>query len=74
MINIAVAIPENPREASAYEGPIGRRAGQTVLSYPPFEVPAGGYVERNYRLYLGPKVQAEVAAVEPRLEPAIRVG
>ncbi len=71
---LAVAIPENPREASAYEGPIGRRAGQTVLSYPPFEVPAGGYVERNYRLYLGPKVRAEVAAVEPRLEPVVRVG
>jgi YidC/Oxa1 family membrane protein insertase len=71
---LAVAIPENPREASAYQGPIGRRAGQTVLSYSPFEVPAGGYVERNYRLYLGPKVRAEVAAVEPRLEPVVRVG
>jgi len=71
---MAVAIAEAPGEASAYQGPIGRHAGQSVLSYPPFEVPPGAHVERNYRLYLGPKVRSDVVAVEPRLEPALRVG
>ena len=71
---LIAAIPENPRDATAYQGPIGRASGQTVLSYPPIRVPAGGYVERTYRLYLGPKVQEEVTAVDPRLTPAVRQG
>ncbi len=71
---MAVAIAEAPGEASAYQGPIGLHAGQSVLSYPPFEVPPGAHVERNYRLYLGPKIRSDVVAVEPRLEPALRVG
>ncbi len=71
---MAVAIAEAPRDASGYQGPIGRHAGQSVLSYGAFEVPSGARVERNYRLYLGPKVRDYVVAVEPRLEPALRVG
>ena len=71
---MTVAIAEAPRDASGYQGPIGRDAGQSVLSYPPFELPPGGHVERNYRLYLGPKLRSEVDSVEPSLEPALRVG
>jgi YidC/Oxa1 family membrane protein insertase len=72
---MTVVIPENPQEASAYKGPIGDRAGgQTVIRYPPIEVPAGGYVERNYRLYMGPKVQKLVRSVDPRLDSAVRSG
>lgn len=68
------ALPESPTNASVFLGPIGRQAGQSVLSYPPFEVPAGGYLERNYRIYLGPKARADVAAVDARLEPSVSVG
>jgi YidC/Oxa1 family membrane protein insertase len=71
---LAAAIPEKPDEARAFHGPFGESAGLAVLRYPPFEVPPGRYVERTYRLYLGPKIPAEVAAVDARLVAATDVG
>ena len=71
---LLAALPENPRETTAYQGPIGRDTGQLVVRYPAFEVPRGREIERVYRLYFGPKVVEEVAAVDPRLEPAVHVG
>ena len=68
------AIPENPGESSAYQGPVTRDTGLSLLRYPAFEVPPGRSVERAYRLYFGPKVVAEVQGVDIRLEPAVRVG
>ena len=45
-----------------------------LLGYPAFEVPGGRFVERSYRLYLGPKLESAVAAVDPRLTEAIDFG
>ena len=71
---LLAALPENARESTAYQGPIGRDTGQLVVRYPAFEVPQGRRIERVYRLYFGPKVPEKVAAVDARLEPAVRVG
>ncbi len=71
---LSAIVAENPQEAEAFHGPIGQNAGISALSYPGFEIPPGHYVERSYRLYLGPKIAAEVAAVDRRLEEAIVVG
>jgi YidC/Oxa1 family membrane protein insertase len=71
---LAAAVPEKPDEARAFHGPFGESAGLSMLSYPAFEVPAGRYVERSYRLYLGPKIPDAVAAVDARLVSATDVG
>ena len=71
---LAVSVAENPREAAAFLGPRGANAGVASLHYPVFQVPPGTRVERNYRLYLGPKVRSAIAAVDPRVAPAADVG
>ncbi|MFQ5514361.1 MAG: membrane protein insertase YidC [Myxococcota bacterium] len=71
---LLAAIPEDPSRVSAAQAPLGELAARTVLSYPPIEVPPGAYVERTYRLYLGPKVQERVVEIDPRLTPAVRTG
>ncbi len=71
---LAAALPEKAEEARAFLGPFGEGAGLAVLSYPAFEVPPGRYVERSYRLYLGPKLPATVASVDARLVNATDVG
>ncbi len=71
---LVAAIPENSREARAFQGSVAVDAGLSMVSYPPFEVPAGHYVERVYRLYLGPKVTLELLAVDERLAASIQAG
>ena len=71
---LLAALPENAQESEAFQGPIGRDSGVSMLRYRPVEVPAGTRVERVYRLYFGPKVLESVIAVDPRLEPSVRVG
>jgi YidC/Oxa1 family membrane protein insertase len=71
---LAVAIVENPRDSSAFLGPLGTDSGWAEVSYPPFFVPPGTGVERTYRLYLGPKVRSSVEAVDAQLVPALDVG
>ncbi len=71
---LLAALPENEREASGYLGPVGPSTGLVLLRYPAFQVPQGRQVARVYRLYLGPKLNETVAAVDPRLEAAVNVG
>jgi YidC/Oxa1 family membrane protein insertase len=71
---LAAAMAENPGEARGFVGPVGQEAGVAVLGYPPVEVPSGTRIERSYRLYLGPKVAADLAAVDPKLDGAIQAG
>ena len=71
---LLAALPENPRESSATQRPVGRDTGLATLQYPAFEVPPGRQVERVYRLYFGPKTGEDARAVDERLEPAVRVG
>jgi YidC/Oxa1 family membrane protein insertase len=71
---LLAAIPENPREARAFQGPLGREAGLSLVGYPGFQVPPGHRVERLFRLYLGPKVHSAAEAVEPNLGIALTQG
>jgi YidC/Oxa1 family membrane protein insertase len=71
---LLAAVPQNPPDASAFLGPLGSDSGQVALSLTPVEVPAGAPFERSYRMYFGPKVEAAVVAVDPRLEQAIAAG
>jgi YidC/Oxa1 family membrane protein insertase len=68
------AVPQNPRDASAYLGPLGANSGQAALSLEPVDVPTGTPFERSYRMYFGPKIEEAVVAVDPRLEQAIAAG
>jgi YidC/Oxa1 family membrane protein insertase len=71
---LLAAVPQNANDASAFLGPTGVDSGQAALSLQPFDVPPGTGVERSYRLYFGPKVDAAVDAVDPRLARGIDMG
>jgi YidC/Oxa1 family membrane protein insertase len=71
---LASGIPENPRESTAFLGPLGTDIGQAALGQPSFDVPPGTGVERRYRLFFGPKVPDVIASVDPRLESSIQSG
>ncbi len=71
---LLAAVAENPADARAYLGPLGRSEGVAALRYPPIEIPPGRQLERRYRVYFGPKLQSEVSAVDLRLDPALHVG
>ena len=71
---LAGSVPENPRESTAFLGPLGNDIGQAALGQPSFDVPPGTGVERHYRLFFGPKIQDVIASVDPRLETSINSG
>ncbi len=71
---LIAALAPNAREATAFQGPLGADAGQSSLRLQPFEIPSGAGVERTYRLYFGPKIEAVVTAVDPHLERDIDAG
>jgi YidC/Oxa1 family membrane protein insertase len=58
----------------AYLRSLGPGAGEAALVYPQREIGPGQEIERRYRLYLGPKVEGAVEAVDGRLDPALVVG
>jgi YidC/Oxa1 family membrane protein insertase len=64
-------------EGSGHGGLIasqGLGQGRAALTYAGGEIGPGQQIERRYRLYLGPKVDALVEAVDERLEPTLVVG
>ncbi|MFI5314279.1 MAG: membrane protein insertase YidC [Myxococcota bacterium] len=71
---LLAAVPQNPRDASAYFGPLGADLGQAALALQPFDVPPGTGIERSYRLYFGPKIEANTSAVDPQLAHATDAG
>jgi YidC/Oxa1 family membrane protein insertase len=71
---LIAALAPNARDATAFQGPLGSDAGQSSLRLQQFEIPAGAGVERTYRLYFGPKIEAVVTAVDPHLERDIDAG
>lgn len=71
---LIAAIPDSPRDSTAFLGPLGRDLGQAALGAASFDVPPGTGVERTYRLFFGPKTPELVATVDPRLENSIDAG
>ena len=69
---------DHPRDFGATWESLGAQQGRVVLEYPgegkSVDLPPGERVERTYRLYFGPKVEAEAVAVDKRLAPSLHVG
>jgi YidC/Oxa1 family membrane protein insertase len=72
--SLLAAAPQNPQEASAFLGPLGTELGDSQLKLAPVELPPGTSLERSYRLYLGPKIEEAVIAVDPKLATSIDAG
>ena len=53
---------------------LGAETGRVRIGYPERTLASGNYIDRSYRLFLGPKIEEAVDAVDPRLEPALRIG
>lgn len=72
---LAVAIPENPRDAIArfLPGPT-EKSGVAVLAYPPAALPPGQTLSREFEAYLGPKDPRVMPQTGARLELAINQG
>ncbi len=72
---LAAILPDNPRDASARFTPTepGERALLEV-GFARAELPPGGGLEREYRVYLGPKVPDRLDAVGGHLDEAILKG
>ncbi len=71
---LLAVVSENPRDSTAFLGPLGRDLGQSALGAASFGVPPGTGVERSYRLFFGPKMPETVSSVDPRLEGSINAG
>jgi YidC/Oxa1 family membrane protein insertase len=72
---LAAMIADVPREAGARFAPL--RPGveaMTEMAFKPVEVPPGQRAEREFRVYLGPKVQSSLEAVGAHLDEAILKG
>ncbi len=72
---LAALLPENPRDASARFTPTD--PGELALlevGFAKAELPPGGRLDREYRLYLGPKEPARLDVMGAHLDEAIQKG
>jgi len=72
---VAALLPENPRDASARFTPTA--PGDLALleiGFARAELPPGGRLDREYRLYLGPKEPDRLDAMGAHLDEAIQKG
>jgi YidC/Oxa1 family membrane protein insertase len=72
---LAALLPDNPRDASMLFTPT--RPGEEALvevAFTPADLPPGGRLDREYRLYLGPKEPDRLDAVGSHLDEAIQKG
>jgi YidC/Oxa1 family membrane protein insertase len=72
---LAAILPDNPRDASARFTPTepGERA-LVEVGFARAELPPGGGLDREYRVYLGPKEPERLDAVGAHLDEAIAKG
>ena len=71
---LLAATVEDAQNVSATSEPLGGSRGRLALSHPRVELPPGTGLERNYRLYFGPKIVERVHEVDVRLDAALNVG
>lgn len=71
---LAAALTDSPDRNVAQQIPVGANSGSARLSLEKFPLPPGTRVERGFKVYFGPKVEAEVVAVDEALMPAVNVG
>jgi YidC/Oxa1 family membrane protein insertase len=72
---LAAILPDNPREASVRFTPIEPgESARVEVGFARAELPAGGGLDREYRLYLGPKEPDRLDAVGAHVDEAIQKG
>jgi YidC/Oxa1 family membrane protein insertase len=72
---LAALLPDNPRDASARFTPtLPGRLATLELGFARAELPPGGRLDREYRLYLGPKEPDRLDAMGAHLDEAIQKG
>jgi YidC/Oxa1 family membrane protein insertase len=72
---VAALLPDNPREASARFTPtLPGQLATLELGFARAELPPGGRLDREYRLYLGPKEPDRLDAMGAHLDEAIQKG
>jgi YidC/Oxa1 family membrane protein insertase len=72
---VAALLPENPRDASARFTPtLPGELALLEVGFARAELPPGGRLDREYRLYLGPKEPDRLDAVGAHLDEAIQKG
>jgi len=75
---LAAVTVDAPRSYEGVQESIGAQQGRAALQYPAEEssqgIPPGQQLEKVFRLYFGPKLESHALQVDPRLEPALRVG
>ena len=72
---VAALLPENPRDASARFTPtVPGELALLEVGFARAELPPGGRLDREYRLYLGPKEPDRLDAVGAHLDEAIQKG
>src|SRR5262249_39867188 len=72
---LAAILPDNPRDASMRFTPLVKGEHALVeVGFARAELPPGGGLEREYRVYLGPKEPARLDAIGGHLDEAILKG
>lgn len=72
---LAAILPDNPRDASARFTPLEPGASALLeVGFARAELPPGGGLDREYRVYLGPKELERLDAVGAHLDEAIAKG
>jgi YidC/Oxa1 family membrane protein insertase len=72
---LSVLLPDVPREASArFEPVVAGESARTVLGFQPVRLPPGQGLEREYRVYIGPKEVERLEAVGGQLDRSINRG
>jgi YidC/Oxa1 family membrane protein insertase len=72
---VAALLPDNPRDASARFTPtLPGKLATLELGFARAELPPGGRLDREYRLYLGPKEPDRLDAMGAHLDEAIQKG
>jgi YidC/Oxa1 family membrane protein insertase len=75
---LLAVLADHPRDYGARWESRGERYGEIGLRFPataaPLVLPPGQQIEKEFRLYFGPKLEDAALPVDARLEPALRVG
>jgi YidC/Oxa1 family membrane protein insertase len=75
---LLAVLADHPRDYGARWESRGERYGEIQIQFPAnqtaLELPPGQQIDKEFRLYFGPKLEENALIVDARLEPALRVG
>lgn len=75
---LLAVLADHPRDFAAHWESRGERQGEIQIRFPAAQdalaLPPGQQIEKEFRLYFGPKLEDDALVVDTRLEPSLRVG